>query len=78
MQEITINLDAPQVTHIGMARATVSQMLYEQMLGRGLRGPRFGGTRVCRIIDCADQSRSDRPLLGYEAFRRIWNATVAG
>ena len=37
-----------------MARPTVSQVLYEQMIGRGLRGRRFGGTDHCVIVDLED------------------------
>jgi DNA repair protein RadD len=44
-----------------MARPTVSQVLYEQMIGRGLRGPKFGGTATCVIIDLEDKYRSERP-----------------
>lgn len=69
---LTTGFDAPKVSHVIMARPTVSQVLYEQMLGRGLRGPRFGGTESCIIIDCEDNYRSDRPVLGYQAFRRSW------
>ena len=70
---LTTGFDAPKVTHVVMARPTVSQVLYEQMLGRGLRGPKFGGTESCSIIDCEDNYRFDRPVLGYQAFRKVWS-----
>jgi superfamily II DNA or RNA helicase len=70
---LTTGFDAPRVTHIFMARPTVSQVLYEQMVGRGLRGPAFGGTGTCTIIDCKDDIRGPRPELGYEAFRKVWS-----
>ena len=69
---LTTGFDAPRVTHVVMARPTVSRVLYEQIVGRGLRGPRFGGTETCGVIDCEDDFRGDRPPLGYEAFRRVW------
>lgn len=69
---LTTGFDAPKVTHIVMARPTVSQVLYEQMVGRGLRGEKFGGTKTCVIIDCDDRYREQRPALGYQAFREIW------
>lgn len=69
---LTTGFDAPKVTHIVMARPTVSQVLYEQMVGRGLRGPKFGGTEYCHIIDCEDNYRQGRPRLGYLAFRHLW------
>ena len=70
---LTTGFDAPRVTHVVMARPTVSRVLYEQMVGRGLRGPVFGGTEECTIIDCEDNYRSERPTLGYQAFRHIWS-----
>ena len=69
---LTTGFDAPRVTHIVMARPTVSRVLYEQIIGRGLRGPEFGGTETCVILDCKDTFRGSRPPLGYESFRRIW------
>jgi DNA repair protein RadD len=69
---LTTGFDAPKVTHVVMARPTVSQVLYEQMIGRGLRGPRFGGTESCVIIDLEDKYRSERPKLGYQQFRDLW------
>jgi superfamily II DNA or RNA helicase len=70
---LTTGFDAPRVTHVVMARPTVSQVLYEQMVGRGLRGPRFGGTETCVILDCQDEFRGPtRPELGYKRFRKVW------
>jgi len=69
---LTTGFDAPKVTHLVMARPTVSQVLYEQMVGRGLRGERFGGTAECVVIDCDDRYREVRPRLGYQAFREVW------
>lgn len=69
---LTTGFDAPKVTHVIMARPTVSQVLYEQMVGRGLRGPKFGGTATCHIIDLEDQYRAERPQLGYRRFRELW------
>lgn len=71
---LTTGFDAPKVSHVVMARPTVSQVLYEQMVGRGLRGRRFGGTATCVVLDCQDDfgSGPTRPELGYTRFRRIW------
>lgn len=71
---LTTGFDAPKVTHVVMARPTVSQVLYEQMVGRGLRGPIFGGTETCVILDCQDKFRGEvRPKLGYTRFREVWS-----
>ena len=70
---LTTGFDAPRVSHVVMARPTVSQVLYEQMVGRGLRGPVFGGTKTCVILDCEDSFRGEvRPQLGYTRFRKVW------
>lgn len=69
---LTTGFDAPRVSHVVMARPTVSTVLYEQMVGRGLRGRLFGGTEECLIVDCEDNYRTNKPVLGYENFRHIW------
>lgn len=82
---LTTGFDAPRVTHVVMARPTVSLVLYEQIIGRGLRGVKFGGTDSCKIINCKDNFPLGRPEMGYEAARDIWavksrapNRKVAG
>jgi DNA repair protein RadD len=69
---LTTGFDAPRVTHVVMARPTISRVLYEQMVGRALRGPKFGGTETCVILDCEDNFRGEKPHLGYESFRHVW------
>lgn len=51
---LTTGFDDPQITHVVVARPTVSFVLYEQMVGRGLRGKRFGGTDECHILSVED------------------------
>lgn len=51
---LTTGFDEPKIDHVIMARPTVSQVLYEQMIGRGLRGEKFGGTKTCKILVCED------------------------
>lgn len=51
----TMGVDFPAVETLFMARPTLSPVVYSQMLGRGLRGPAFGGTESVRVIDFADQ-----------------------
>lgn len=54
---LTTGFDAPQVRVVVVARPTESSILYEQMVGRGMRGPAFGGTEDCLVIDVADNLR---------------------
>ena len=51
---LTTGFDAPKVRAVVVARPTKSRLLYEQMIGRGMRGDAFGGTPECLVIDVAD------------------------
>jgi DNA repair protein RadD len=69
---LTTGFDHPPINHVFISRPTLSQVLYQQMVGRGLRGERFGGTAECVIHDCYDEFTGQRPKLGYERFRGVW------
>ena len=51
---LTTGFDAPRVKSLVIARPTTSPVLYEQMVGRGMRGTKFGGTATCEIHDVVD------------------------
>jgi DNA repair protein RadD len=69
---LTTGFDAPKTEYIVVCRPTTSVVLYEQIVGRGLRGPKFGGTETCTIIDFADNiSRLGKPL-AYKRFHEFW------
>jgi superfamily II DNA or RNA helicase len=51
---LTTGFDAPKVDCVFVARPTYSHLLYNQMTGRGLRGPRSNGTSDCVIVDISD------------------------
>jgi len=51
---LSTGFDAPNVRTVLIARPTKSPILYSQMLGRGLRGPKMGGTENCTLIDVRD------------------------
>lgn len=62
--------DAPNIDVVFIARPTKSIVLHQQMIGRGMRGPRMGGTRefqLYRIID--DMPEID---LADDYFTDIW------
>ena len=44
-------IDLPQTDCLFMVRPTFSQELHQQMIGRGLRGPKAGGTEDCAVVD---------------------------
>lgn len=74
-QVLTTGFDDPKITHIILARPTVSRVLYEQMIGRGLRGPAFGGTDICHIYDVRDDvtdGKGQKIYLGQELLPKIW------
>jgi hypothetical protein len=51
---LTTGFDAPKIRAVIIARPTTSVVLYEQMIGRGMRGPLNGGTEECQVIDLQD------------------------
>lgn len=72
-QVLTTGFDAPKVSHVVIARPTISRVLFEQMMGRGLRGPKFGGTKNCSIMICIDERTGVNQLMGYEKYLRVWH-----
>ncbi|WP_386059683.1 DEAD/DEAH box helicase [Thalassobacillus hwangdonensis] len=73
---LTTGFDAPKTDHLLITRPTSSIILYEQMVGRGLRGPRFGGTAECNIIDFSGNIFNHGQPLAYARFVREWDLEV--
>ena len=51
---MTTGFDAPNTDVVVIARPTSSPVLYNQMIGRGIRGPNVGGNKVCVLVDVID------------------------
>ena len=51
---LTTGFDAPKVDSIFIARPIQSPVLYNQIVGRGLRGPKQGGGENCEIVTLQD------------------------
>lgn len=51
---LSTGFDAPGTNAILITRPTTSPILYSQMLGRGLRGPKLNGNKECLLIDIKD------------------------
>ena len=51
---LTTGFDAPRASAVVIARPTQSLVLYSQMVGRAIRGPRAGGTDTCEIVTVVD------------------------
>jgi DNA repair protein RadD len=70
---LTTGFDAPKVRAIVVARPTTSPVLYEQMIGRGLRGPKFGGTSECLVIDVLDNIRFGGQM-AFTRYEEYWTS----
>ena len=51
---LSTGFDDPKIDVVFMARPTQSIVLYSQIIGRGLRGPKIGGTDRCEIVTVFD------------------------
>ena len=51
---LATGFDAPALRTLIVARPIFSVILYSQILGRALRGPKMGGQAECRVIDLRD------------------------
>jgi superfamily II DNA or RNA helicase len=51
---LTTGFDAPRLKTLILARHTTSIILYSQMVGRALRGPKNGGNEINYIVDLVD------------------------
>lgn len=72
---LTQGFDAPQVRALYVARPTLSQSFYVQMVGRGLRGPRNNGSERCLVVDLQDTIDNEIDIdLAYRGFVSQWEA----
>ena len=51
---LTEGMDVPNVQSVFLTRPTISKILMTQMIGRGLRGPKAGGTEKAFIVSFVD------------------------
>lgn len=73
---LTTGFDAPKTDHIVLCRPILGDILYEQIVGRGLRGPTFGGTAECKVIDFEDTIFKKGISLAYTRFEDYWEESV--
>jgi len=66
--------DVPGVRALYVARPTFSLVNYQQMIGRGLRGPVNGGTESCLIVNVEDNVRQFGEGLAFRGFEENWGA----
>ncbi|HEY9787571.1 MAG TPA: DEAD/DEAH box helicase family protein [Candidatus Obscuribacterales bacterium] len=73
---LTTGFDAPQVRAVVVGRPVKSRLLYEQMIGRGMRGEKFGGTSECLVIDVEDNlvHRDGKDFVpAFQSYREYWS-----
>ncbi len=63
---LTEGTDVPDVHTVFLTRATTSQILMTQMVGRALRGPKFGGTKEAYIVSFVDNWKHLINWAGYD------------
>lgn len=71
-QVLAQGFDAPAVRAIYVARPTFSPNLYQQMIGRGLRGPANGGKARCLIVNVRDNWTLYGDRLAFYEFEPLW------
>ena len=64
--------DAPKVQAVIVARPTYSPNAYQQMIGRGLRGPANGGTPECLVVNVKDNILNFGFDLAFTQFQYLW------
>ena len=71
---LTTGFDAPRTRTVIVARPTNSAVLYAQMVGRALRGPKMGGGEKAWVVDVRDNlERFGAVTNVYNAFERFWD-----
>ncbi|WP_034518486.1 DEAD/DEAH box helicase [Actinomadura rifamycini] len=66
--------DAPATRAVIVARPTYSPNVYQQMIGRGLRGPLNGGKEECLIVNVADNIVQYGEELAFRQFEYLWKS----
>lgn len=69
---LTTGFDAPKIRALIVTRPIYSPGLYMQVVGRGLRGPRNGGTASCLIVNVEDNLLQYGSELAFRQFEHLW------
>lgn len=69
---LTHGFDAPQIRALYVARPTLSESQYVQMVGRGLRGPKNRGSERCLVVNLEDTIENVDVDLAYRGFTQYW------
>ena len=74
---LTAGFDAPNIDCVFVGRPVRSTLLYTQMIGRGMRGTKTGGTENMLLVDINDNFQLggqslEIANLGWKVFSRYW------
>jgi superfamily II DNA or RNA helicase len=69
---LTTGFDAPGVRALFVTRPVYSPGLYQQMIGRGLRGKANGGKERCLIVNVEDNVINYGEKLAFHHFEYLW------
>ena len=69
---LTTGFDSTNIECVFIARPTQSIVLYSQMIGRGLRGPKMGGNEECLLIDVKDNLNIYDEHMAFSKFDNYW------
>ncbi|WP_026252167.1 DEAD/DEAH box helicase [Streptomyces sp. PsTaAH-124] len=72
---LTQGFDAPATRVVVVARPVYSTNVYQQMIGRGLRGPGNGGKDTCLILNVDDNIANFDTRLAFTQFEHLWSRT---
>lgn len=70
---LTQGFDAPATRVVVVARPVYSTNVYQQMIGRGLRGRRNGGKDSCLILNVSDNIANFDTHLAFTQFEHLWS-----
>ncbi|MFC9531356.1 DEAD/DEAH box helicase family protein [Streptomyces sp. NPDC056975] len=70
---LTQGFDAPATRVVVVARPVYSTNVYQQMIGRGLRGPKNGGKDTCLILNVSDNITNFDTQLAFTQFEHLWS-----
>ncbi|MEU0074273.1 DEAD/DEAH box helicase [Streptomyces sp. NPDC006332] len=70
---LTQGFDAPATRVVVVARPVYSTNVYQQMIGRGLRGKENGGKETCLILNVSDNIANFDTQLAFTQFEHLWS-----
>ena len=69
---LTTGFDSTKIECVFITRPTKSVILYSQMIGRGLRGPKMGGKSECLLIDVEENLLCFNENKAFKYFNSYW------